>query len=67
MLLLGYTANRLSMLQTFLNFRDDQTPDAEVEQNAMGTQFQRLDRLIVGKLVARHASGRLSKDQLSWR
>ena len=50
LLLLGYAANQLSMLQKFLNFATNRTPDAEVEQHATGTQTQMLVRLMVGAL-----------------
>jgi hypothetical protein len=50
LLLLGYAANQLSMLQKLLNFATNRTPDAEVEQHATGTQTQMLVRLMVGAL-----------------
>jgi hypothetical protein len=50
LLLLGYAANQLSMLQKLLTFATNRTPDAEVEQHATGTQTQMLVRLTVGAL-----------------
>ena len=50
LLLLGYAANQLSMLQKLLNFATNRTPEAEVEQHATGTQTQMLARLMVGAL-----------------
>lgn len=50
LLLLGYAANQLSMLQKFLNFATNRTPEAEFEQHATGSQTQMLVRLLVGSL-----------------
>jgi hypothetical protein len=50
LLLLGYAANQLSMLQKLLSFATNRTPDAEVEQHATGAQTQMLVRLMAGTL-----------------
>jgi len=50
LLLMGYMANQLSMLQKLLNFATNRTPDSELEQHATGTQTQMLARLMVGAL-----------------
>jgi hypothetical protein len=50
LLLLGYAANQLSMLQKFLNFATNRTPEAEFEQHMTGSQTQMLVRLLVGSL-----------------
>ena len=50
LLLLGYAANQLSMLQKFLNFATNRTPEAEFEQHVTGSQTQMLVRLLVGSL-----------------
>jgi hypothetical protein len=48
LLLLGYVANQLTMLQKLLTFATNRTPTEEVEQHATGVQTQMLLRLIVG-------------------
>jgi hypothetical protein len=50
LLLLGYAANQLSMLQKLLNFATNRTPEAGFEQHATGSQTQMLVRLLVGSL-----------------
>jgi hypothetical protein len=50
LLLLGYVANQLSMLQKLLTFATNRTPADEVEQHATGVQTQMLVRLTVGAL-----------------
>jgi hypothetical protein len=50
LLLLGYVANQVSMLQKLLTFATNRTPAEELEQHASGAQTQMLVRLTVGAL-----------------
>lgn len=50
LLLLGYAANQLSMLQKLLMFSSNKTPPNELEQHLSGAQTQMLVRYIIGVL-----------------
>src|ERR1700744_2869971 len=50
LLLLGYAANQLSMLQKLLTFATNRTPGRDFEQHGTGSQTQMLVRLLVGSL-----------------
>jgi len=72
LLLLGYAANQVSMLQKLLNFATNHTWSFEVEQVATGVQTQMLARLMAGALneawilvSTRFIQNPLSRDYLS--
>jgi hypothetical protein len=60
MLLLGYSANQISMLQKLLMFSSNKQPPTETEQLLSAAQTQMLLRLIIGAL---HETWLLIKDR----
>ena len=67
LLLLGYAANQLSMLQKLLHFATNRTPPEEIEQYATGVQTQMLVRLTVGALNEAWSLSELALSRTPWR